>query len=68
MNRLIPGALFNPRAAKEQRLVQTQQDARTGVYSSPDDLRDDSYDWAKAAEGFRKYDPDLSKLAKLLKK
>lgn len=66
MNKLIPGALFSKRDAKEQRIRMAERGLKTT--GEPDDCRDHVHAWDRAAEGFRKNDPTGRKLAELLKK
>lgn len=54
MNRLIPGVLFSARAAREQR----RRAREMGDNPYPGDVRDVGDKWIRAAQGFRKYDPD----------
>ena len=65
MNKLIHGARFSPRDAKEQRARMVERGEQP--VGEPDDCRDHAKDWDRAAEGLRKYDPSGRKLAELLK-
>lgn len=67
MNKLIPGAYFSVRDAREQRLRAQIRDGQSGVISEPYDCVNYS-DWSRVAEAFREYDPDGSKLAELFLK
>lgn len=68
MDRLIPGALFSPRAAREQRLRQTLQEDRIGIYTEPDDVRDYSSCYDRVSDALYQNDPSGSKLSELLSK
>lgn len=65
MNKLIRGARFSPRDAKEQRARMAEHGKQP--VGEPDDCRDHTKDWDRAAEGFRKHDPSGRKLAELFK-
>jgi len=61
MNKLIPGARYSEREAKEHWLRARIR----GENSSPEDLRRVENTWDRVAEGFRKADPRGTKLASL---
>jgi hypothetical protein len=66
MNKLIPGARFSARAAREQRLrAQRQPDAVTFPQGATD-VRQSQTIWSRAAEALHREDPDGRKLAELL--
>ena len=63
MNKLVPGARFSVRDAREQRLRQ----ARRNGHFPNGDVRSTTGAWTRAAEAFEKNDPTGSKVAELLK-
>jgi len=58
MNKLIPGALFSTRAAREQRLREHIHNPNHHNQKSPG--TDNA--WLRAADGFNQNDPDGTKL------
>ncbi|MFA6273432.1 MAG: hypothetical protein WC673_03015 [Candidatus Paceibacterota bacterium] len=64
MNKLIPSALFSAGDAKEQKIRMVRRGKKP--VGEPDDCRDQTHIWDRAAEGFRKHDPTGRKLAELL--
>jgi hypothetical protein len=68
MNKLVPGALFSSRAATALREKLNDESAGNNPRLPQPDHDTRILDrGALAAEGFRKHDPDGSKLAKLFK-
>ena len=66
VNKLIREAHFSARSAREQRTRMRLRGEK--LIGEPSDVRDTTRVWDRAAEGFRKHDPDGRKLAKLLSK
>lgn len=63
MNKLVRGALFSTRAAEEQRERARRRVDAVHLPEGVTDVRKTEAVWDRAAEGFRKHDPDGSKLA-----
>lgn len=68
MNKLVRGALYSTRAAEEQRERARRRVDAVHLPEGVTDVRKSEAAWDRAAEGFRKNDPDGSKLASLFPK